>query len=113
VVIIGNTAGSVGERKVGDVAARLQWTQSLLLPSEGFTGINPYLAPNDLYLFWGESASTGTLASGFNGGRGRASSGQRIRQVLNFGDFTGNGWDSPISSARALPPTTAGTKTQS
>lgn len=66
--------------------------QSLLLGESWLRPINPYLPPRDLYLFWGLSSATGTLASGFSGGRGRASSGERIRQVLKLGDFTGNGY---------------------
>jgi len=90
--ISGGAGGGGVER--GEASARIQRTQSLLLPQAGSfeSPVNPYLAPNDLYLFWGESSATGTLSSQFNGGRGRASSGQRIRQVLRLGDFTGSGY---------------------
>lgn len=91
IVIKGGEEGG-GQGNVREVSARMQRIQSLLLPQGAFESpINPYLAPNDLFLFWGESSSTGTLSSQFNGGRGRASSGQRIRQVLRLGDFTGSG----------------------
>ena len=45
---------------------------------------NPYLVPQDLYLFWGSSAFKG------HGATGRVSSAQRVRQVLGVGHFTGN-----------------------
>uniref|UniRef100_A0A7S0ESQ9 Uncharacterized protein n=1 Tax=Hanusia phi TaxID=3032 RepID=A0A7S0ESQ9_9CRYP len=74
-------------------------TQMLLLNSaaDWMQPINPYLAPTDLYLFWGSSTAYGTLASGYSGGRGQASSGERIRQVLKFGTFTGNGYMDDMS----------------
>mmetsp|Transcript_19228 Transcript_19228/g.30039 ORF Transcript_19228/g.30039 Transcript_19228/m.30039 type:complete len:346 (+) Transcript_19228:235-1272(+) len=77
---------------VGSLKARKQML--LLNPEAGWMNqpINPYLAPTDLYLFWGDSTEPGTLASGFSGGRGRTSSGERIRQILKFGTFTGNGY---------------------
>ncbi len=52
--------------------------------------VNPYVPPKDLYIFWGKSSAKGTLASQWIGGSGRASSAQRIRQILNFGTFSGN-----------------------
>ena len=52
--------------------------------------VNPYVPPKDLYIFWGKSSAKGTLASQWVGGSGRASSAQRIRQILNFGTFSGN-----------------------
>jgi len=97
IVIKGGEEGG-GQGNVREVSARMQRIQSLLLPQGAFESpINPYLAPNDLFLFWGESSSTGTLSSQFNGGRGRASSGQRIRQVLRLGDFTGSGYEDSMS----------------
>ena len=68
-------------------------TQMLLLDqSEWEKPLDPYVPPSDLYLYWGTSSARGTLASGFQGGRGRSASGERVRQVLRFGTFTGNGY---------------------
>jgi len=80
--------------KVGSMKATgAQRTQMLLLDqADWMKPIDPYVAPMDLYLYWGESSARGTLASGFQGGRGRSSSGERVRRVLNFGSFTGNGY---------------------
>jgi len=78
--------------KVSEMKDPARMQSLLLAQSSWLKPINPYLAPTDLYLFWGGSSATGTLASGFSGGRGRASSGERVRQVLKLGDFTGNGF---------------------
>lgn len=47
----------------------------------------PYVAPTDLYVFWGKSSFKGHYALG------RVSSAQRVRKVLNVGSFTGNKWE--------------------
>lgn len=64
----------------------------LLNQADWMKPLNPYVPPMDLYLYWGESSARGTLASGFQGGRGHSSSGERVRHVLKFGSFTGNGY---------------------
>ena len=47
----------------------------------------PYVPPTDLYIFWGKSSFKGHYALG------RVSSAQRVRKVLNVGNFNGNHWE--------------------
>lgn len=83
----------VASLKAKGVQQGTQGTQMLLLKQADWEApINPYVAPSDLVVFWGDSTSYGTIASSFQGGRGRSASGERVRRVLNFGTFTGNGY---------------------
>ena len=83
----------VASLKAKGVPQGTQGTQMLLLKQADWEApINPYVAPRDLVVFWGDSTSYGTIASSFQGGRGRSASGERVRRVLNFGTFTGNGY---------------------
>lgn len=59
--------------------------------------VNPYVPPKDLYLYWGSTSARGTVASQLTGGAGRASSGQRVRQVLHFGTFFGNHYGDDVT----------------
>jgi len=59
--------------------------------------VDPYVPPKDLYIYWGSSSAKGTVASQLTGGAGRASSAQRVRQVLHFGTFFGNHYGDDVT----------------
>eukprot|EP00961_Rhodomonas_salina_P298680 3938292-Rhodomonas_salina.3 len=56
-----------------------------------------YLPPKDLFVFWGKSSFKG------HGPLGRASSAERVREVLHLGHFTGNSYIDYQHGASAGP----------
>jgi len=73
--------------------------QQLVLKPLGWNQpfVDPYVPPRDLVVYWGKSTHRGTIASQLTGGSGRASSGQRVRQVLHFGTFLGNHYGDSVT----------------